>query len=178
VRLGRAGAPATAFDFAAPKALLLEPGPERVQLDWTLPAVPATPFIADLDAAKLGLTRVESFADPRRTVVRQASTILAGTVYFQSLNGRELALRTGQQIELAHSRGALRALELRADGIALRFAGEVRGMTDGSATVRWSLMPTLLDWLRERQSLSLLWGTALYLLGLVTTVLRWWRGNE
>jgi hypothetical protein len=178
VRLGLAGEPTASVDFATPKALLLEPGAERVELDWTLPAVPATPFTADLAAVQLGLMRVESLADPRRTVVRHASTILAGTVYFQSLNGRELALRAGEQIEFAQSRGALRALELRADGIALRFAGEVRGMTDGSASVRWSLMPTWLDWLRERQGLSLLWGTALYLLGLVTTLLRWWRGEE
>ncbi len=178
VRLGVAGEPATSVDFATPKALLLAPGPDRVVLDWTLPAVPSIPFTPDLAVAQLALTRVESFADPRRTVVRYASTILAGTVYYQSLNGRELALRAGEQIAFTKSGGALHALELRADGIALRFGGEVRAMTDGSATVRWSLMPTLLDWLRERQSLSLLWGTALYLLGLVTTLLRWWRGEE
>ena len=39
-------------------------------------------------------------------------------------------------------------------------------------------MPTLLDWLRQRQGLSLLWGTALYLFGIVTTFRRWWRKPE
>ena len=35
------------------------------------------------------------------------------------------------------------------------FSGEVRGMTDGSAGVRWSLMPTWLAWLQARQGLGI-----------------------
>ena len=41
-----------------------------------------------------------------------------------------------------------------------------------------SLMPTLLEWLRKRQALSLLWGTALYLSGIALTLRRWWRKPE
>ena len=37
------------------------------------------------------------------------------------------------------------------------------------------LMPTLLDWLRARHGLSLLWATTAYLVGLFVAILGWWR---
>ena len=38
-----------------------------------------------------------------------------------------------------------------------------------------SLMPTWLEWIRARHGLSLLWATTLYLFGVITAILRWWR---
>jgi hypothetical protein len=35
-------------------------------------------------------------------------------------------------------------------------------------------MPTYLEWLRARHGLSLLWGTTLYLFGVIVGALRWW----
>jgi hypothetical protein len=34
-------------------------------------------------------------------------------------------------------------------------------------------MPTWLDWLKARRGLYLLWGTAIYVFGLIAGVLRW-----
>ena len=48
-------------------------------------------------------------------------------------------------------------------------------MTSGSGDTRRSLMPTYLEWLQARHGLSLLWGTTLYVFGLVVAALRWWR---
>ena len=72
------------------------------------------------------------------------------------------------------AQGEVRTLRLQEDHIELKFHGRVRGMTLGSGEGSRSYMPTWLEWLRERHSLSLLWGAALYLFGLVTIVLRWW----
>ena len=178
VRFGFAGGSDETFDLPIPKAVVLESASDHLALDVTFSRLPAAPFTRDLVADALRLARVEEFADTQRTVVRRASTILSWTLYFGSLNGQAQKLRAGERIELAQSRGEIHALELRDDGIALRFGGEVRGMSDGSATTRWSLMPTCLAWLQARQGLSLLWGTGLYLFGLVAGAMRWWRGVE
>ena len=57
--------------------------------------------------------------------------------------------------------GTILTLDLRDDGIAAIFQGDVRGMRSGAGDHPRVLMPTLLEWLRSRQALSLLWGTAL-----------------
>jgi hypothetical protein len=36
-------------------------------------------------------------------------------------------------------------------------------------------MPTWLEWLAERRTLYLFWGTAMYLLGLAIVIMRWLR---
>jgi hypothetical protein len=48
------------------------------------------------------------------------------------------------------------------------------GMTTGSGEGRRTLMPTYLEWMRARHGVSLLWGTTLYLFGLIAGALRWW----
>jgi hypothetical protein len=47
-------------------------------------------------------------------------------------------------------------------------------MTVGAGDEPRSIMPSLVTWLRQRQGLSLLWGTALYLFGVTTTLRKWW----
>ena len=73
--------------------------------------------------------------------------------------------------------GRSRTLRLREDRIALRFHGHVRGMSTGSADSPRSLMPTYLEWIRARHGVELLWGTTLYLFGLIAGALRWWKGK-
>jgi len=110
-----------------------------------------------------------------KTVVRRISTVLSGILYFQSLAGKEYHLRHGQEIRFKSCEGEIRTLELKDDRIALAFHGRVKGMTTGSDENRISLMPTYLEWLSARHALSLLWGTTLYIFGLILTVMRWWR---
>jgi hypothetical protein len=71
--------------------------------------------------------------------------------------------------------GEIRIAELRTDAVALQFHGWVTGITTGSPENPSSLMPTWLEWLRERKALYLFWGTALYLFGLAAGVMRWLR---
>lgn len=99
-------------------------------------------------------------------------------LYFQSLNGKERSLRPGEKIRFEQVRGEIRTLRLDDNQIALKFHGHVQGMSTGSPENRSSLMPTCLEWLSARHSLSLFWGTTLYLFGLITGILRWWRKSE
>ena len=69
----------------------------------------------------------------------------------------------------------LRLKALGPAGIAVRFHGIVSDMTIGSGESRRSLMPTVFEWLAARHGLSLLWGTTVYLVGLLLTLRAWWK---
>jgi hypothetical protein len=75
------------------------------------------------------------------------------------------------------SQGEIESLELK-DDIAVRFRGRVKGIVSGPADIHQDLMPTWLEWLKARQGLSLFWGSAIYLFGLVVGILRWLRAPE
>ena len=90
----------------------------------------------------------------------------------------ERKLRPGEMLRFGGASGTFLTLDLRDDGIATTFQGDVRDLRTGAGEHPRSLMPTLLDWLRQRQGLSLLWGTALYMFGVVTTFRKWWRKPE
>ena len=122
-----------------------------------------------IEARDLQLYRVENDQDADRPLVRPVSTVLSGSVFFESVGGTERKLRPGELLRFGGASGTLVTLDLRDDGIAATFQGDVRELRTGVGEHPRSIMPTLLDWLRQRQGLSLLWATALYLFGVVTT---------
>jgi hypothetical protein len=63
---------------------------------------------------------------------------------------------------------------LHEDHIALRFYGQVSDLRIHWGEETINLMPTYLEWLRTQHGLYLLWGSALYLFGLLITIVRWW----
>jgi hypothetical protein len=174
IRAGLAGAPVREFNFASPKPIALAGGSEDLALYLTFPAMPQAPVVPQIRVGDISVLRIDQFLDPDRTIVTRLSTILSGTLFFESLNGEERRLRGGEDLEFEHSHGELRTLELAAHQIVWKFHGRVRGMTTGIGEGRRSLMPTCLDWLRARHGLSLLWATSVYIFALIAGALRWW----
>lgn len=150
------------------------------EADIDMAAIDATPpaLAGSLSATALSLARVEQFGEEGRSHVRHASTIESGRLFMLSLNGQEKALRPGEEIAFAQVRGELRSMEPRAPLIALRFHGQADGMVAGFGASARDIMPTWLEWLRSNQSLSLLWGSVLYALGLFATLLKWWQSGD
>lgn len=175
IDVGVPGRPPTRLDLRSPRAVVLDAGGETVDLDLRFPRLPATPFVARIPVEGLRLSRVEEFVGPGGTLVRSTSTVLGGTLSFESLAGQERKLRPGELLAFGRAHGEIRTLELRDDGIALRASARVADMTVGSPDNRRSLMPTWLEWLRARHAVSLLWGTATYVFGILLLLLRWWR---
>jgi hypothetical protein len=136
--------------------------------------MPQAPMVPQLQVGDLSVLRIDQFFGPGRTLVTRLSTILSGTLFFESLNGEERHLHGGEELQFERSTGELRTLELEADRIAWKFHGRVRGMTTGTGEGRRSLMPTCLEWLRARHGLTLLWGTSVYVFALIAGALRWW----
>jgi hypothetical protein len=161
--------------FGIPRPLLFETDPGEVTLDLLFAKGSRAAFSPQLAIHKLALSRIDEFQAQEGTTVEAVSTILSGTIYMESLNGAARPLRPRELLRFDEIRGVIRTLELGDGRIALAFRGTVRGMRSGWGARPVSLMPTWLDWLRARHGLSLLWGTTLFLSGLITEILRWWR---
>ena len=169
------GSPVTEFNSPVPKAIVMQPKSDAVHLDIKFDQNSPEMFSSQLEVQGLDLIAVEEAIVNGRTLVREVSTVLAGSIYFKALNGRELQLRRGEVLRFEDSCGRMRTLQPDGEQIIFRFHGRVRGMSTGSIKSRRSLMPTYLDWLTARHSLSLLWGTTIYLFGLMAGILRWWK---
>jgi len=173
-----AGAPRTAVALAAPRELDFRTADGSLDLDLTLAPGGPAPRWEQLEVRDLRLHRVDDEQGAPRPLARPVSTIQSGSLYFEALGGTERKLRPGELLRFGATSGTILTLDLRDDGIAATFQGDVREMRSGSGDEPRSLMPTLLEWLRKRQGLSLLWGTALYLSGIALTLRKWWRKPE
>lgn len=177
-RVGTAAAPEAPVDFSIPRSIVLRSDSAVIDLDVTLLEGAAVAFSPLLDVGELSLFRVDDYPEHDRSVVRRVSAIQSGTLYLESLNGREYRLRTGQPLHFDRIVGQIRTLQLADDRISLQLHGRVHGMRTGAGSTDRSLMPTVLEWLHARHGASLLWGSTLYLFGLVAGVARWWSGRS
>jgi hypothetical protein len=110
--------------------------------------------------------RIEENHSEESSLVRSVSTILSGTIYYESIGGKKRIVQPGQYIECRASKGKITSLDLSGDHITVTFVGNVRGMTAGGEDKRVNLMPTYLQWLNSRVSVYLLLGIVILLVGL------------
>lgn len=177
IGIGLPGMPREKINFTSPGSILLQTGSNIVDLDLGFLHADKNTFSGQLMADSLSFFRIDEHVDPELFLMRRVSTILSGTVYFESLGGQERRLRPGEELDFDWSRGEIRTLTLQDDHIRFAFHGRVRGMTTGVEEHRYSIMPTYLEWLKARHGLSLLWGTTLYFFGLIFGAWRWWKAS-
>jgi hypothetical protein len=159
------GAPRSAAALGAPRGVDFTSGAGPLDLELSLAPGATAPRWEQLVVREVRVHRVDDDQDAARPLARPVSTILGGSLFFD-------ALRFGG------AEGVFLTVDLRDDAIAAIFQGDVREMRTGSGEHPRTLMPSLLEWLRKRQSLSLLWGSALWLSGVALTLRRWWRKPE
>lgn len=179
ISAGTAAAAGELLDFPVPRSIRLQTGAsETLTLDFALDNPANRVFLQQLIAQNLSFIRVEQYADASGNLMPQyLSSILEGKLYLESLNGIERRLRQGERLRFDASYGMIRALRLSGGQILFEFAGSVRGMRTGSAIAEHSMMPTWLEWLKARHALALLWGSTIYLFGLLSGVWRWWKSG-
>lgn len=178
VAFASVGAPRSVAALGAPRAVDFTSGDEALDLELTLAPGPGAPRWEQLVAREVRVHRVDDDQEAARPLARPVSTILGGSLFFDALGGTERKLRPGEMLRFGEAEGVFLTIDLREDAIAAIFQGDVREMRTGSGEHPRSLMPSLLEWLRKRQSLSLLWGSALWLSGVALTLRRWWRKPE
>jgi hypothetical protein len=173
IQLGLSASAVQVLHLNTPKGLELVPGSE-VALDLDLPKTSQLTTEPQLPASMLSFSTVHESVGEASSA-RQISTVRSGSVFIQSLNGQKYELRSGERLRFDNSRGDMQKILLGPSGITVQYEGEVWGMNAGSHEFPTSLMPSLLEWLRARHGLSLLWGSTLYLVGMLMVVLRWFR---
>lgn len=144
--------------------LILEPRP--VEQSWL-----ATP----LRVSALNFHTLDERDAGNGTLVRQMSTLTAGTVQFEELANRVVRVRPGEALRWAALTGDVLELRSGEAGIELALQGEVQGLRTGSVRHPRDLMPTWLDWLRDNQAASLYWAAVISGFGMLAAVRRWWK---
>jgi hypothetical protein len=173
IELAVAGEGTEQLDAASPQPLVFRLGPHEADLDLGMAGSAAGLFAVPLLADSLSFVRVDRAGEETRAIVRRTSAILSGSLYLESLNGLERKLRPGELLEVSASHGEITELSVAPDHLTIRYQGRVKGLSVGAGESRRSLMPTWLEWLKARRGAWLLWGTAVYLFGLVMGLLRW-----
>ncbi len=168
VEMTAMGAGSREETFSRPRAATFHTAGDHIQLDVEVQDLSAVRFAPSIEISAI------SFYGSRfgRSYT---SSILSGAVYLEELDGEVLELRRGQELRMDSFTGSIRALRLEPDSIELQLQGRVRGLETGSHGTPRSLMPTWLEWLASRHGLSLFWGTAFYVVGLIAAALRWFR---
>ena len=158
--------------FRTPQGFLLQGGSHQTELELAFLNTGRNPFVQHLPLESISMSSVEEFSDGEQILAHRVSSLNSGVLYFDSLGGRERKLRQGEALEIEPTQGVLERISAADGKIVLEFRGVVHRIRAGDDG-RTDLMPTCLDWLQARHGLSLMWGTAIYLLGLVMGLLRW-----
>jgi hypothetical protein len=130
-------------------------------------------------------------ATPSARYLRPLSTIISGSLLYESNGGKERKIRRGERLVISGS-GTAHILQVQKDRIKLRFTGAVTDIATGdipagsSFVPKWldrmtasnSLMPTWFEWLTANHGLATLWVSGLYCGGIVLGFLRWWRRDD
>jgi hypothetical protein len=177
VRLAAAGSVET-LDLPSPQPVLLRPGQADVDLDIEVRTPNAAVFSAPIAVDGVALVRTENTfnSSSDRTTVRTVSAVRSGTIEFPSLDGVRRSLRSGDALSFGSAKGELIGLGPKDDHLEMEFVGRVRGLVTGTDGAR-SLMPTWFEWIQARHGLSLLWGSVVYVFGMVLLILRWFKFN-
>jgi hypothetical protein len=143
-------------------------------------------FSPELAATDISFFEIQQDIDMTRAVPRQVSSLLAGTLYLEALNDKAITVRPYEELRFGRSNGMIRKLQLvpadantsAGESFALQAHADVSAMTIGAGKNVRSLMPTYLESLAARQGLALFWGSTLYLIGVVASILRWLRVSQ
>jgi hypothetical protein len=159
-----------AVDILRASRAVFSSGTNAIDLDITFAQTDTVQFSPQIAVDSLLFEHVRRFEG----VDLPVSSVISGEVYLAALNGRKSDLRAGQKLSLKNIKeGRIRQIRTEPGFAALQFQGTVKEIKTGSVDNPRNLMPTVLEWLQARHGLSLVWGSALYIFGFVSTALRW-----
>lgn len=171
VQLAAPGADREVVEFPFPRPAVFRMRDGTVDLDVLLVRPDAISFSPQIAVNSLSLYEVHH----AEGMDRAFSSVISGAIYLEALNGRKIDLRSRQELRLENLSGRIREIRLEPGAAALQLHGSVEALETGPVDYSRSLMPTYLEWLQARHGLSLLWGTAVYIFGLVLVALRWFK---
>lgn len=157
------------FDFDAPAEISFHSGDGPVGLEFVLYKDKHLPRVIGIPVIGLDLAAVER-SGQAEYLDRRLSTIRSGSLFFESLAGKELKLRSAEDLRLGRLAGYLQLLALRDGELQIRFTGTansyiadsrrfahlLKGVSIGEGSYERNLMPSALEYLYAWQPLVLL----------------------
>jgi hypothetical protein len=169
-------------NYASPQLIELTGASSTpISLQFTVVPGATLAFSSQMGVSDISMLQVDELIEGTGPLARQVSSLASGSLYLESLNGKEITLRPNEELRFSRSSGEIRKLSLSPNGgsdagtLALEAHASVKGMTIGRPPNVRSLMPTYLEWLSARRGLALLWGSTLYVSGVLASLLRWLR---
>ena len=155
-------------NLGGPGIIYLQSGKDGLDLDIDLLSPSDKIFPASIEVDSISLLRIDENFDNEVPIVRTVSTVLSGTIAFESYGEKKLSVPPGKQVRFKSSHGTITTLEQFGDHLSLTFVGNVSGMTTGdNNNTHINIMPTYLDSLKSRLGLPLLVLIVLLILGSV-----------
>jgi hypothetical protein len=130
------------------------------------------PTPVDILASKVSFFNVETSSASAAEYALPLSTIYSGSLFFDSVGGRERKLREGERIEFSGFKGVVHVLHAQKDRFRTRITGEVADVRSDESDS--TLKPTYFEYLTVNQGLPALWGAVIYCFGLFIVVKKWW----
>jgi hypothetical protein len=168
------------FGRGAPLVFRAAPSDSRLQLDVT-PAN-ATSFLV---RHNIGVTEVafdeeiEESSSVNVGIIRgRASSVITGTIFNESLSGREHELRSRSTVEMTLDQGQVHELRLEPGVVHVNMSATARELKTGTPGALQTLRPSYLEWLAEHHGLKVAWGAAAWLFALALGGLKWWNAPE
>lgn len=149
--------------------------PRPLDLSFHFDRGPDITFPSHIMIGSLSLQRLETVVIDGKRTPRQASSIVEGEIFDETMHGKRHELRLGEWLEFDGVDGEIRSMQMTTNGIRLNYHGRVSGLSIGSRENRRSLMPSWLEWFGERHSVQLLWGAFLWILTTLFGVIKWWQ---
>lgn len=163
-------------DFGRPRPVDIQASqPNLLHLTMRLKEASGLTFPSHILISGISFQRVENAGKSGLRTPRQASNVLAGTIFNESMNGKQYGLRKGEWLLLDGVDGEIRSMEITEAGISLDYHGQVTDIRVGSSGNQRSLMPNYLEWFGARHSVKMLWGAFIWLSTTLFGVIKWWK---
>ena len=123
----------------------------------------------------LSVRRINRYWSDDLPAARLESTILGGTLLYADLENKEYNLRRGENLVFDRLSGIIRSVEqTERNSFVVRISATVEGMSSGGPNLI-NMMPTYLEWLESQRSIWLLWGSVIYVVGLLISIIRFFQ---
>jgi len=128
-----------------PDSLVLYPQSRSLDLDVLFSQFAGDEIARDVPVDKLALLRIVEQDSATRSMVREESTLLGGSVRIQATGTRH-PLKKGESLRFSDLAGSLTGLRLGKDGIRFAFQGRVSKLERAAEGLQpENLMPSILD---------------------------------
>jgi hypothetical protein len=132
-------------------------------------------FPAPIPVQSISWSRDARSSSGHPGAARGQSSLLSGKLSLEEFKDKSVTLRNGEPLHLGGASGRIRQLHSDGQVFSCQFDGAAQELSIGEGNRRQNLMPTWLEWMRQRDALVQFWALAAYLAGLGLAVGRWWR---